>query len=223
MFAGFLNLSCFLKEESLSQSVNQTSRSAYDLVRWNNRKDMITETGLGDWSFVMEILPLSWIRNWTVPTKWAQLVHSSYWRALNSVSAKSLKFSGWKFVFPLNFAIEASDESRNTARGSFSIRHLFNGWSLWCKEFELNILNSPVYIINMAVHLLTIAAKYRSHFLINRINTTVTLTLGLKLGVNRVIDIVDPEYRYRLTAALVVDFFSPFIVDWLSFFRRVPV
>ena len=90
MFAGFLNLSCFLKEKSLSQSVNQTSRSAYDLVRWNNRKDMITETGLGDWSFVMEILPLSWIRNWTVPTKWAQLVHSSYWRALNSVSAKSL-------------------------------------------------------------------------------------------------------------------------------------
>ena len=223
MFAGFLNLSCFLKEKSLSQSVNQTSRSAYDLVRWNNRKDMITETGLGDWSFVMEILPLSWIRNWTVPTKWAQLVHSSYWRALNSVSAKSLKFSGWKFVFPLNFAIEASDESRNTARGSFSIRHLFNGWSLWCKEFELNILNSPVYIINMAVHLLTIAAKYRSHFLINRINTTFTLTLGLKLGVIRVIDIVDPEYRYRLTAASVVDFFSPFIVDWLSFFRRVPV
>ena len=75
----------------------------------------------------------------------------------------------------------------------------------------------------MAVHLLTIAAKYRSHFLINRINTTFTLTLGLKLGVIRVIDIVDPEYRYRLTAALVVDFFSPFIVDWLSFFRRVPV
>ena len=223
MFAGFLNLSCFLKEESLSQSVNQTSRSAYDLVRWNNRKDMITEAGLGDWSFVMEILPLSWIRNWTVPTKWAQL-HSSYWRALNSVSAKSL--SSFLAESLCSLSISPSRPVMNLETppvDHFQYDTFFNGWSLWCKEFELNILNSPVYIINMAVHLLTIAAKYRSHFLINRINTTFTLTLGLKLGVIRVIDIVDPEYRYRLTAASVVDFFSPFIVDWLSFFRRVPV
>ena len=75
-----------------------------------------------------------------------------------------------------------------------------------------------MYIINLAVHLLTIAAKYRSQFLINRINTTVTLALGLKLGVSRETNIVDPEYHYRLATALVVDFFSPFVVDWLSFF-----
>ena len=61
-----------------------------------------------------------------------------------------------------------------------------------------------MYIINLAVHLLTIAAKYRSQFLINRINTTVTLALGLKLGVNRETNIVDPEYPLS------------FVQDWVG-------